>query len=127
MRRILALLAFTTAFSALALAENYSGKLLDASCYHRQSQSQPQQQQKTPQTKSSNTCVATSQTTSFAIETSGSKVYMLDAAGNSKAMTALKNRADRSAPGQALPKDITASVQGTLSGDTIKVDKIDVQ
>jgi hypothetical protein len=50
----------------------------------------------------------------------------LDAAGNTKAADALKSSADRSAnPDKKRP--VTAKVTGSLSGDTIQVESIDVQ
>jgi hypothetical protein len=117
MRRILALVAFTTAFSAIAFAEDWTGKLIDSACYDRQTQ----------QPKSVDSCLASSQTTAFALSATG-KVYKFDAAGNSKAMAALKNRADRSAPGkQGQPSEITAKVEGSEAGGTIKVENIEVQ
>jgi hypothetical protein len=120
MRKFLTLLALTTAFSALALAETWNGVLLDESCYNTQ------YQQAKDTRKAADTCAATSQTTSFALLANG-KVLKLDSSGNSKAMTALKNRADRTAPGQAPATHIMAKVQGTEKGGTITVDSIDVQ
>ena len=119
MRKIFTLVAATFVFSGVALAADWTGILLDSACHDRQ---QPAQQQPNQLTAS---CAATSQTTAFALSV-GSKVYKFDAAGNSKAMAALKNRADRTAPG-AQPSDITAKVEGSESGGTIKVEKIDIQ
>ena len=54
------------------------------------------------------------------------KAVKLDAAGNTKAADALKNSADRSAnPDKKRP--VTAKVTGSLSGNTIQVESIDVQ
>lgn len=96
----------------LALAENYSGKLLDASCYDQQ--------------KKSASCDATSATTAFAIDVSGN-VYKLDKTGNTKAAAALKNRADRTDPTKPQSKDVMAQVTGSETGGTIAVESIDVQ
>ncbi|MCI0723813.1 MAG: hypothetical protein L0338_33375 [Acidobacteria bacterium] len=113
MRRILSLVAFSAVFSILALAENWSGKLLDATCYDQQ--------------KNAASCDATSKTTTFALAV-GSNVYKFDAAGSSKASSALRNRADRAAdPAKPESKAVMAKVEGTEQGGTIKVDKIDVQ
>jgi len=112
MRRILSLGALLGVFSMLALAESYSGKLLDASCYDQQ--------------KKSSGCDATSSTTAFAIEASGS-VYKLDRAGNTKASAALKNRADRSDPTKQQSKEVMAKVEGSEKGGTITVESVDVQ
>jgi hypothetical protein len=129
MRKTLALAVFTSAFSAVALAADWTGALLDSACHDRQQPSQQQQQpaQQQSQQKSDSACMATSQTTAFALNVAG-KVYKFDAAGNTKAMAALKNRADRTAPGkQTQPANITAKVAGTESGGTITVDTIQVQ
>jgi len=112
MRRIMSVLALTGAFSVLALAENFSGKLLDSSCYDAQ--------------KKTTGCDASSATTSFAIDVSG-KVYKLDSNGNSKAMAALKNRADRADPTKQQSKEVMANVNGTEKSGTLTVESIDVQ
>jgi hypothetical protein len=120
MRKTLILLAFSTVFSTFALAADWSGTLLDASCYDRQNQQLKDMQ------KASDACAATGQTTAFALNASG-KVYKFDTAGNSKATSALKNRADRSEPGKPASKEVMAKVEGTEAADTIKVDTIEVQ
>ena len=95
-----------------ALAANYSGKLLDASCYDQQ--------------KKADSCNATSSTTAFAIEVSGT-VYKLDSAGNTKASAAIKNRADRSDPSKPQSGEIIAKVDGAEKGGIISVESIEVQ
>jgi hypothetical protein len=113
MRRVLFVLAFSAVFSMLALAENWSGKLLDATCYDQQ--------------KKAASCDATSATTAFALDASGT-IYKLDADGNSKAADALKNRADRAAdPSKPASTHVMAKVQGTEKGGIITVESIDVQ
>ncbi len=113
MRRILTLTALAAVFSALALAESWSGRLLDSSCYDQQ--------------KSAKTCDATSTTTAFAIDVSG-KVYKFDDAGNAKAAEALKSRADRSTNPNAPPSSqIMAKVTGEKDGDALKVESVEIQ
>ena len=113
MRRVLTMLAFSAVFAMLALAENWSGRLLDVTCYDQQ--------------KKADSCDATSRTTAFAIDVSG-MIYKLDAAGNSKASTALKSRADRSTdPTKPSPKEVMAQVSGTEKGGTITVESIEVR
>jgi hypothetical protein len=112
MRKILLLVTLSGVFSICALAETYSGKLLDASCYDQQ--------------KKASSCDATSNTTAFALDVSGT-VYKLDGAGNSKASAAIKNRADRSDPSKQQPKEVMAKVDGTEKGGTIAVESIAVQ
>lgn len=114
MRQLYLVCAALAVFTGLAMAEDWTGRLLDASCYD--------------QNKTAKPCDATSSTTSFVLDVNG-KIYKLDAAGNSKAVDAIKNRADRStgaANTQAGP--INAKVTGSVEGtDSIKVDRIDVQ
>jgi len=101
-------------FSGFALAENFTGKLIDASCHSQEKGAKP--------------CDATATTSSFAVNVGG-QVYNLDAAGNSKAAEALKNRADRSAdPAKpAAGSAVNATITGTMEGQTIKVESIDVK
>ena len=110
MRKILTLGAFVAILSGLALAETYNGRLLDASCLEQQK----------------NACDPTSTSVSFAMFVSG-KVYRLDDAGNSKAVEALKNRADRSKDPSMPTNQVTARVSGSMEGDILKVDTIQVQ
>ena len=112
MRRFVSTAALFGVFSIAALAESYSGKLLDSACYDQQ--------------KKANACAATSTTASFAIDASGT-VYKLDSAGNTKASAALKNRADRVDPSKPQSKEVMAKVDGTEKGGTITVTSIDVQ
>ena len=112
MQRILLPIALFGVFAMSAFAENYSGKLLDASCYDQQ--------------KKADSCSATSNTTAFALDVSGT-VYKLDTAGNAKASAAIKNRADRTDPSKPASTEIMAKVDGTEKGGLIKVDSISVQ
>jgi hypothetical protein len=99
-------------FSILAFAENFSGRLLDASCYDQQ--------------KTAAMCDATSKTTAFALEANGA-VYKLDGGGNTKAATAIKSRADRSDPAKPQSTEVTAKVSGTQKEGMITVETIEVQ
>lgn len=116
MRRILTMCACVAVFSVLALAESFSGRLVDASCMDQQ--------------KSAATCDPTSSTTSFAILVAG-KAAKFDDAGNAKAIEALKSRADRSAnptnPSTPPSTQVAAKVTGSKDGDNIKVEAIEVQ
>jgi hypothetical protein len=115
MRRFLTLNAALLFMSALALADTFSGSLLDNTCA---------QQQKGA------TCAPNASTTAFAIQTSDGKVLKLDSDGNRKAADALKqsnNGADRAKDPSAADTPVTATVQGTLNGDEIKVDSVQVQ
>ncbi len=113
MRRLLTIATSVAFFAALGLAETWSGQLFDATCMSQQ--------------KSMQACTPTSSTTEFVIAVNG-KTYKLDDAGNTKAVEALKNRADRTAPGApATSSAVAASVSGTAEGDIIKVDTIQVR
>jgi len=120
MRKLTIILVMVLAISGLALAEDFSGKLLDASCYDQEKGAKP--------------CDATAATSAFAVNVNG-QVYKLDSAGNSKAAEAIRSRADRSAdPSKAADpskpaasSEVTAKVTGTMEGQTIKVENIEVR
>ena len=112
MRKAFLMLALSSLVPIAALADSWSGKLLDASCYDQQ--------------KKAAMCDATSKTTAFGLEVSGT-FYKLDRAGNTKATAALKNRADRSDPAKSQSTEVMAKVDGTEKGGTIAVDNIEVQ
>lgn len=113
MRSILVTIACGFVFAGLCLAETFNGKLIDASCASQQ--------------QSTATCAPTSSTTAFALEVSG-KLYKLDDTGNSKAAEALKSQANReSNPDSAQQAAVTARVRGTLEGDILKVEAIQVR
>jgi hypothetical protein len=112
MRRFLTVFGFVTVFAALALAENFTGRLIDASCAN---EAKPA------------ACQPSSATTAFAVQSAG-KVYMLDEAGNAKAAEALKSRADRSSdPNSPAGSAVIVKITGTKDGNVIKVDTLAVQ
>ena len=100
-------------FAVMSYAETWTGKLIDSACHDR-SQQNPGDKQKSDLSS----CDATASTTSFAIQTSDGKVYKLDASGNAKAATAMKGSAGKNA---------SATVSGTMEGQTVKVDSISVR
>ena len=112
MRRLLVLTGLAVVCTVLATAETFTGQLLDASCY--------------AQSKSAKSCAATASTSSFLLEASG-KLYQLDEGGNSKAAEAIKSRADRSAAPSAPAGPVNAKVDGTMEGNTLKVESIAIQ
>src|SRR5437773_818643 len=119
MRSILKVAALAGIFAALACAETWNGRLLDASCVDQQK---------------SASCDPSSATVTFAINVSG-KIYKLDDAGNAKAVEAIKAKGqsakdpkeakEPASPGAAAT--ITAKVTGTLEGEVVKVESIQVQ
>ena len=63
-------------------------------------------------------CPVTTATNLFAVELADAKVLILDASGNEKAANAIKN---------SQKTDLHATVTGSLDGQTVKVEKIEVQ
>jgi hypothetical protein len=99
----------------MAFAGDWSGKLIDATCNDTRDQTKAL------------SCDATSMTTNFALDVNG-KIYKFDAAGNTKAAAALRNRADRSAdPAKAQMATVMAKVSGTEKDGQITVESVDVQ
>lgn len=90
--------------ASFMFAENYSGKLIDANC-------------KPDPSKKEASCAPTQTTTSFAVETPDGKIYRLDSSGNSKAMAAMKQN----------PASTTVTVSGSLDGQTLKVESLDLR
>ena len=110
MRKSLGLLAV---FAGLGMAEDFTGRLVDSSCYDQQ--------------KTAVACDPTSTSTSYALIVSG-KALKLDQAGNAKASEAIKNRSDRvEDPNKPANNQLMAKISGTVNGETLKVDSIEVQ
>jgi len=106
----------------LAFAENWNGKLLDASCYDTNSGGSTLSRASTKKSREdlAKTCAPSASTSSFAFLNSKGKVYKLDTDGNAKAAAAFQS-------GSLKPDkdgDMHASLSGTEMGDAIKVDSI---
>jgi hypothetical protein len=113
MRKNLVLIALFAGFATLSMAESFSGRLVDATCYDQQ--------------KTAIACDPTSTSTAYALVVSG-KALKLDQAGNAKAAEAIKNRADRVAdPNKPANNQLMAKITGTQNGEALKVDSIEVQ
>ena len=104
------------AFATMSYGDTWSGKLLDAACVERSKQDPDRNSTKTGNPP---TCVASPSTGALALETSDGKVYKLDAAGNSKAATALRGNPDNKSP--------QADVAGVMQGEMLIVDSISVR
>lgn len=106
--------------STFCYAENFNGKLIDASCYSKsRASSNSSSADRAANGKVENQCAPTASTTNFAVE-SGKKIYRFDAAGNSKANEAMQSgslKADNDG-------DVHVSISGSRQGDTVKVDSI---
>lgn len=102
-------------FASFGYAETWNGKLVDVACSERSQQPPADSKQKSDLAS----CAASATTTVFGIQTSDGKVLRLDAAGNSKASTALKGNPANTTP--------MATVSGSIDGNTVKVESISVQ
>ena len=116
MQRILTLAAGVLGFALFAFADTYSGALVDAKCLDQQKESTA-------------SCTPTASTTAFALQVSGGKAYRLDADGNAKAAQALQqssSSADRAKDANAATQ-VMATVDGSLSGEELKVNTIQIK
>ena len=101
--------------SVLCLAETWSGKVVDAACKDQAATPAPAAQSG----QAANACEPTASTVSFGIELSDGKVLKLDGAGNTKALEAMKSNTGKSS--------LQATVTGSLDGQTVKVESIDIK
>ena len=92
--------------ATLARAETWTGKLVDAAC------------EASSEASSEASCAATEATHLFAIELPDAKVLILDAQGNEKAAKAVTN---------ATKTALRATVTGSLDGQSVKVETIELQ
>jgi hypothetical protein len=110
MNRIMKTATILFAGAGLMLADSFSGKLIDANCKPDPSA--------VGNAGGANSCAPTSSTKVFAIQTPDGKTYRLDNAGNAKAAEVVK-KADPS-------KGSDVTVSGSLDGQMVKVDSIDL-
>ena len=96
--------------SALCFADTWTGKLIDATCTDLDKSN--------IQTKDAGACALKESTVAFAIQTSDGKIYKLDSSGNAKAAEFLKAGKKKS--------DIDVTIGGSISGQTVKVDSLNV-
>ena len=94
-------------FAGLAVAETWSGTLVDVMCKGRDLANHTKQ------------CALKCAKSGFGLVLSDSKFVKFDEAGNSKAVAALK-ATDKE-------KDLKAKVTGKMEGDLIQVESIDIQ
>ncbi|PYT14175.1 MAG: hypothetical protein DMG59_18210 [Acidobacteria bacterium] len=108
MRTIIKLFIIFGLGSTLSFAETWTGKLVDAACKDRSKRGSQMTE-----------CTPSSATTSFGIELEDGKVLKLDSTGNAKASEAIKSTGTKSS--------MQATVTGSLQGQTVKVESIDIQ
>jgi hypothetical protein len=97
----------------MAFAGAWTGRLLDANCATRQTTA---------------ACAPTSSTTAFAVDVNG-KILKLDAEGNKKVAEAFQSYnsgAERAKEPNTQYSEVTAKVEGTMKGNQIKVESIQV-
>ena len=111
MKNVLIFCGMLVLSGALAQATTWSGKLLDANCFHRHG--------------TARACDATLHTTSFMIESHGAR-YRLDYGSNQRAREGMASRADRANnPDATKSVPVHAAITGTLkSNDKIHADTI---
>ena len=111
MRRVYKIGAVFALICGSALAETWTGLLIDIACADR---------------KKNTACIPTPSTESFGLKTIA-KTFRLDSAGNKKAAEALRHNGDnanREKDPNAQTEGVTATVTGTIAGDQIRVDSI---
>jgi hypothetical protein len=91
-----------TLSATFARADTWTGKLVDATC----------------KVSSQASCPATQETHLFGIELPDSQVLILDARGNEKAAGVIRN---------AQKIELRATVTGSLEGQTVKVETIELE
>jgi hypothetical protein len=125
MRKILTIASAAVLFSAAAMAATWTGTLVDATCMNQRVRGN-QQQSNAPAQESQSMCIPTDATSNFGIVVHG-RTLLLNAAGNQKAQSALKNRAERAVnPNQANNgnRRVIAKVTGTLQGNMIETQSL---
>ena len=106
MNRLLSITAGLALLSVAALAESWSGTIVDTNCKGKDVASHTRQ------------CALSCAKSGFGLVTADGKFVKFDEAGNAKALAALK--------ASKKDKDLRAKVSGTLEDDVIKVDSINL-
>ena len=116
MRRFLTLTTIVGLFAALALADMFNGKLIDATCLDKPNPTLA-------------TCQPSGSTSTFALVDDSQKIYKLDDQGNAKAAEALKGRPAQPAnPSTSGKTDVVlAKITGTSNGSVVAVETIEVK
>ena len=109
MRKLFVLAALLLACSLTAAAAEWHGYLMDAMCAAKSADKAAAHKTK---------CAIGCSKSGYGIVTSDGKFVKFDAAGNAKALAALKATSKE--------QDLMAMVTGTLEGDTINVESITI-
>jgi len=105
--------------SMLCLADTFSGKVVDSACKDQSANPPAAQSTNPPSGQATNSCEPTASSTSFGIQLADGKIVLLDGAGNTKVADMMKNSSNKSS--------LQATVTGSLDGQTVKVDTIDIK
>jgi hypothetical protein len=92
---------------SLAMAESYSGTVVDVMCKGKDLASHTRE------------CAITCSKSGYGLVTADGKFLKFDEGGNARALSTLKK--------QTKEKDLKAKVTGSVSGDVLKVESIDFQ
>ncbi len=96
-----------TMLAPLAMADSFSGTVVDVMCRGKDLASHTRE------------CALTCSKSGYALVTADGKFLKFDESGNARALSALKKMTKE--------KDLKAKVSGTVSGDVLKVESIDFQ
>ena len=107
MKRLLGITASFVLFSAAALAESWTGTVIDSMCKGKDVANHTRQ------------CALGCAKSGFGIVTSDGKFIKFNEEGNAKALAALK--------ASNKEKDLKATVTGTMDGDVINVESIQLE
>jgi hypothetical protein len=115
MRKLLTLCAVFAVFSSLALAQSFSGKLLDARCFDRH--------------HSTKGCTARARTQRFVLAGDDGKIYRMTPGSNGGLYLAMQSRDDR---GQRVfpppPGPVFVRIKGTVSDSgRIRTQQVDMR
>ena len=101
------LVSAASLFGALAFAGTYSGTLVDVMCKGKDLASHTKK------------CALGCAKSGFALVTPDGKFLKLDETGNAKALAALKSTSKES--------DLKAKVSGSVDGDMLKADSVEIE
>jgi hypothetical protein len=112
MCRLSTIPALAVLLTVPALADEWSGRLVDANCTHTNGGPEA--------------CDPGTDTTAFGLVVAG-KAFLFDRKGNQKASAAIKHRAESANPDHPPSTEVNASVTGQRAGNKILVKSIDVE
>jgi hypothetical protein len=107
MKTLLRQFAIGSALAALAFAETWTGTLTDVMCKDKD------------QSAHTTKCAIGCAKSGYGLVTSDGKFVKFDEAGNAKALAALK--------ATSKDKDLKAKVTGSMSGDVVTVESVEIQ